>query len=62
MKPFTTIATVVLSLIAIVQLARFIQGWEVLVNGVEIPVWLSGIAFIVTGGLAVMLWLESRAR
>jgi len=62
MKPFTTITTVVLSLIAIVQLTRFIQGWEVSVNGVAIPVWLSGIAFLVTGGLAVMLWLESRTR
>ena len=62
MKPFTTIATAVLSLIAIVQLTRFIQGWEVSVNGVAIPVWLSGIAFLVTGGLAVMLWLESRIR
>jgi hypothetical protein len=60
MKPFTVIAIVVLSLIAILQLTRFILGWEVSVNAVAIPVWVSGIAFIVAGGLAVMLWRESR--
>lgn len=62
MKPFTTITIVFLSLIAIMQLTRFVQGWEVLINGVSIPVWASGLAFVVAGGLAAMLWRESRPR
>jgi membrane protein implicated in regulation of membrane protease activity len=62
MKPFTLIVEVLLSLIAILQLARFVLGWEVSVNGVSIPVWLSGIAFVVLVGLAVMLWRESRTQ
>jgi membrane protein implicated in regulation of membrane protease activity len=60
MKPFTTIAIVFLSLIAIMQLTRFVRGWEVLINGVSIPTWASGLAFVVAGGLAAMLWRESR--
>jgi len=60
MKPFTLIAVIVFSLIAILQLTRFILGWEVSVNGVNIPVWLSGIVFVIAGGLAVMLWVETR--
>jgi hypothetical protein len=60
MKPFTVITIVLLSLIAILQLTRFILGWEVSVNGVGIPVWVSGMAFVISGGLAVMLWRESR--
>jgi hypothetical protein len=60
MKPFTVIAIVVLSLAAILQLTRFILGWEILVNGVTIPVWVSGITFVISGGIAVMLWRESR--
>ena len=60
MKPFTAISTVVVSLIAILQLLRFILGWEVSVNGFIVPVWVSGIAFVVLGGLAVMLWRERR--
>ena len=60
MKPFTLTAVIVFSLIAILQLIRFILGWEVSVNGVAIPVWLSGIVFIIAGGLAAMLWVEAR--
>ena len=60
MKPFTVLAIVLLALIAVLQLMRFIMGWEVLVNGVAIPPWASGVAFVVAGGLAAMLWRESR--
>ncbi|MEO8185887.1 MAG: hypothetical protein ABI580_00790 [Burkholderiaceae bacterium] len=60
MKPFTAISSVVFSMIAILQLLRFILGWEVSVNGFTVPVWVSGIAFVVLGGLAVMLWRERR--
>ena len=59
-KPFTVIAIVLFSLIAILQLLRFILGWEVTVHGVSVPVWASGIAFVVAAGLAVMVWLEMR--
>jgi hypothetical protein len=60
MKPFTAIASVVLALIAMLQLLRLILAWPVSVNGVLIPVWLSAIAFVVTAGLSVMLWRERR--
>ena len=60
MKPFTTIAVVVFSLIALLQLLRFVSGWEVTVNGITIPIWASAIAFVVAAGLAVMLWREAR--
>jgi len=59
-KPFTVIAIVLLSLIALLQLLRFILGWEVTVHGVSVPVWASGIAFVVAAGLAVMVSLEMR--
>jgi hypothetical protein len=59
-KPFTVIAIVLLSLIALLQLLRFILGWEVTVHGMSVRVWASGIAFVVAAGLAVMVWLEMR--
>jgi len=58
-KPFTLIAIGLLSLLSVLQLLRFILGWEVTVNGVSIPVWASGVACVVAGGLAVMLWREA---
>jgi len=59
-KPFTIIAIVLFSLIALLQLLRLILGWEVMVNGMTVPVWVSGIAFVIAAGLAVMVWRETR--
>lgn len=59
-KPFTVVATVLLSLIALMQLLRFILGWQVTVNGVSVPVWASAIAFLIAAGLAVLVWREMR--
>ncbi len=58
MKPFTGIAVVVLWLIALVQLLRFILGWEVSLNGAPVPLWLSGLVAALAAGLAVMVWRE----
>ena len=58
-KPFTITAVVLLLLIALLQLLRFMLGWEVTVNGLSIPVWASGIAFAIATGLAVMIWVEA---
>jgi hypothetical protein len=58
MKPFTGLAAVLLALIAVLQLLRFILAWPVSVNGVDIPVWVSAVAFAVAGGLSFMLWRE----
>jgi hypothetical protein len=59
-KPFTTLAIVILSLMALLQFARMILRWTVIVNGIVIPIWVSGIAFLVAGTCAVMLARESR--
>jgi hypothetical protein len=59
-KPFTTVAVVVFTLVALLQLLRFVSGWEVTVNGITIPIWASGVAFVVAAVLAVMLWREAR--
>jgi hypothetical protein len=60
MKPFTAIAVVVFSLVALLQLLRVVTGWDVTVNGVLIPLWFSVIACAVAGTLACMLWREAR--
>jgi hypothetical protein len=59
LKPFTTIAIVIFSLIALLQLVRFILSWEMTVNGISIPIWTSGIAIVIAAALAVMLWREA---
>jgi hypothetical protein len=62
MKPFTTVTVLVLAILTIVHLYRLIVGLEIVVSGTAIPQWVSGIAALVTGILAVMVWRESRRR
>jgi hypothetical protein len=59
-KPFTTIAAVIFVLMALVHIFRLAFGWEVTIQGSVIPMWVSALGVILAGGLAVMLWRESR--
>ena len=61
MKPFTTVAVVVFSLVALLQMFRVAMGWEVTVNGILIPLWASVIACVVAATLAFMLSREARS-
>jgi hypothetical protein len=61
MKPFTTATLVILVLVAIVHALRLLLGWSVIVNGSDIPMWVSVVALVITVGLAVGLWRETRA-
>jgi hypothetical protein len=58
-KPFTIAAIVLLAMMALMQLIRFICAWPVLINGVAIPVGVSAFVFVLTAGLAFMLWREN---
>jgi hypothetical protein len=58
MKPFTTIAIVVFSLICLVHIVRLVFGLDITVGGWVVPLWVSVPGAIVTAGLAYMLWKE----
>ena len=60
MKPFTTAGSVVFGLVCLGHLARLCLGWDVMVNGLHIPLWLSFVGMIVAGVLSFMLWREAR--
>jgi len=59
-KPFTTIAIVIFSLVAVLHVLRLIFGWEAVINGLVMPMWVSAVGIIVAGGLAVMVWREAK--
>jgi hypothetical protein len=59
MKPFTMLTVAFLALIAVLQFCRFMFAWPVTIEGTVVPVWASGIATLIAGGLATMLWKES---
>ena len=57
-KPFTLAAVTVFSIVALVQFLRLLMGWEVTIQGFAVPIWASGVAVVVAGGLAVTVWRE----
>ncbi|MGH7228325.1 MAG: hypothetical protein ACREIH_03835 [Nitrospiraceae bacterium] len=60
MKPFTTLAIAIFTIVAMVHLLRILMGWEVIIQGAVVPMWASHLGLIIAGGLAFMLWRESR--
>jgi len=60
MKPASRIASILLGLVALLQLLRVVNQVEVTVGGSPIPMWPSGIAVVVAGTLSFLLWRESR--
>lgn len=60
MKPFALISAMLFAIVALAHLVRIVQGWEILVDDVSIPVWVSVVGVVVPGGLAIMLYRESK--
>ena len=60
-KPFTIVAVVVFLLVSLLQLLRLVLGWAITIDGVAIPLWASGVAFVAASGLAAMVWRERRS-
>jgi membrane protein implicated in regulation of membrane protease activity len=62
MKPVTIGATILLAVVSLAHLMRILFGVRVTVADADIPMWVSGVAFVVAGGLAIMLWRGARTR
>ena len=52
MRSYLRASTIVFGLLATVQLIRLILRWPVVVAGLSIPVWVSGIAVLIVGSMA----------
>jgi len=60
-KPFTIVAVAILLLVSLLQLLRLVLGWAITIDGVAVPLWASGVAFVAAAGLAAMVWRERRS-
>jgi len=52
-KTFRTIAGIILSLAALLHVVRSVAGWDLVLNGFVIPVWVSILAFLIAGYLGL---------
>lgn len=62
MKPATHMASVLLAAVSLAHLLRIVFGTQVTVADRVIPMWVSVVAFLAAGGVAIMLWREARRK
>ncbi len=60
MNPIVIIAAIVFTLVAVVHLHRLLFGWDVIINGMAMPMWTSVAGAAIAGILAGLLWREGR--
>ena len=53
MRRYELISGIVFTIVALAQLTRTLLGWPVQIAGLSVPLWPSGLAFLITGSLAV---------
>jgi hypothetical protein len=51
-KSYSRVATIIFAIIALLQLFRALAGWDITVNGADVPLWVSWLAAVVAGALA----------
>lgn len=51
-KRYITVTGIVFLIIAVLHLLRLLLGWEAVIGGWHVPVWVSCLALVVFGYLA----------
>jgi hypothetical protein len=54
------VAGIIFGLMGLAQLLRLVIRPEVLVAGHQLPLWPSGLALVILGGLSLWMWKLSR--
>ena len=53
-KTFSLVAGVIFAMVALFHLMRIFAEWTVIIRDWSIPMWVSWIALVVAGGLALL--------
>lgn len=61
MRRYELVSGIIFTVIAFVQLLRTVLGWPVQVDLFTVPVWLSGVAFLITGGMAIWAFRSGKS-
>ncbi len=51
-KTFTLLAGAIFALIALGHLSRLVFQWPILLGGWSVPLWVNGVALLISGYLA----------
>ena len=53
MRRYERVSGTVFAIISLLQLVRTLLGWPVQVDLFTVPIWVSVVAFLASGGLAI---------
>jgi len=52
MRRYELVSGTAFAIVSLAQLTRVVMGWPVQIDLFTVPVWISGVAFLGTAGLA----------
>jgi hypothetical protein len=58
-RTYNVVTAVLFLIMAVVHLLRIIFGWPARIGGLDVPIWASWLAILVTGGLAYFGFRQS---
>jgi hypothetical protein len=61
-KSYFVLTAILFSIICLLQLSRIVFGWEAVIGGWSVPLWISWIAVVVTAVLAFFGFSHSRSK
>ncbi|HEX9309612.1 MAG TPA: hypothetical protein VF887_02260 [Gemmatimonadaceae bacterium] len=61
MRRYELVSGIIFTIMALVQLARTLLAWPLQIASFSVPIWPSGVAFIITGSMAIWAF-RSRGR
>jgi hypothetical protein len=62
MPRYEHVSGIIFTIMSLAQLTRTVLGWPAQVDGFTVPVWLSGVAFLVTGTMAIWAFRSGARR
>jgi hypothetical protein len=60
MRRYELVSGTAFAIVSLAQLTRVVMGWPVQIDLFTVPVWISGVAFLGTAGLAIWAFRVAR--
>ncbi len=51
-RTFSTTAAAIFGVVAVLHLIRILLGWSIVIDGWTVPMWVSWVGLVITGGLS----------
>ncbi|HXI99135.1 MAG TPA: hypothetical protein VNG73_09330 [Gemmatimonadaceae bacterium] len=62
MRRYELVSGTAFAIVSLAQLTRVLMGWPVQIDLFTVPVWISGVAFLGTAGLAYWAFRVARGQ